>query len=436
MGISHHLNNLIQGRRYFFRASSGNLKGFGSFASCHPTSIVPSSWRDMSESEKERRLSDQRETFDRISNFVAMSKRENHQDDSAPRRNHKKKTTIKQLFTAASKFQKSLKRGIHLACICYAEDKVLVTNEDFIPVIEIDETYPNSLNNDFYWLMKISMSWDCVKDLRDDMEKNELTKVQFRCKILNAIHQMQMALGITDLGKFYYKPLKDSDGTVVFTCILNAKEPKSSMNLRWVPLLKLQKKFTMLLEDTSTINEILLNSISTQINFQQASRQKLSRGLYLGYLKIFSSFDTIQIVCQSKNPNVLPNCKIRDNPHVSAEEWAALQPKDSQKTNASMFFDLEKYGSNLSEAQQIFVDSLKLSLNRLFKFMNVSTENALQHRLYVEVIELDNDVTFLLICSPLAENAILTKGEKSFNEILFDSNISVNFLFKIYTRMP
>lgn len=256
------------------------------------------------------------------------------------------------------------------------------------------------------------MSWDCVKELRDDMEKNSLTKVQFRYKILNAIYQMQMAIGATDLGRFYYKPLKNSDGTVVLSCILNVKEPKSSMNLRFIPLLKLQKKVSAMLEDTSSIGEILLNSISTQINFHQASRQKLSRGLYLGYLKMFSSFDTIQVVCQAKNPNVLPNCKIRDNPHVSAEEWSALQPKNAQKPNGPLCFDLEKNGTNMSEAQQIFVDSLKLSLNRLMKYMNVSAETAFQHRLYdVEVIQLDNDVTFLLICSPLSENAILTKGE-------------------------
>jgi ankyrin repeat and fibronectin type-III domain-containing protein 1 len=39
----------------------------------------------------------------------------------------------------------------------YYEDKVLVTNEDFIPVIEIDETYSSSLHGDYYWLMKVSM---------------------------------------------------------------------------------------------------------------------------------------------------------------------------------------------------------------------------------------------------------------------------------------
>lgn len=74
------------------------------------------------------------------------------------RRGPRKKTTIKQLFSAASKFQKNLKRGIYLACILYHEDKVLVTNEDFLPVIEIDETFPSSIHNDHHWLMKVSIS--------------------------------------------------------------------------------------------------------------------------------------------------------------------------------------------------------------------------------------------------------------------------------------
>lgn len=130
--------------------------GFGSFKSCNPSSIVPSSWSDLIEKDNEKSITDQKETFERISNFLKLSRRENNQDESAPRRHSKKKTTtIKQLFTAASKFQKNLKRGIYLACVCYSDDKVLVTNEDFIPVIEIDDAYPNSLNTDFYWLMKV-----------------------------------------------------------------------------------------------------------------------------------------------------------------------------------------------------------------------------------------------------------------------------------------
>lgn len=81
------------------------------------------------------------------------------------RRGPRKKTTIKQLFSAASKFQKNLKRGIYLACILYHEDKVLVTNEDFLPVIEIDETFPSSIHNDHHWLMKVSKICSVKKNI-------------------------------------------------------------------------------------------------------------------------------------------------------------------------------------------------------------------------------------------------------------------------------
>lgn len=109
--------------------------------------------------------------------------------------------------------------GIYFACILYYEDKVLVTNEDFIPVIEIDETYPSYLHTDYHWLMKVSCTWDDVKSLRTDMERNSSSAVHFRSKLLTAINQMQSTLNITDLGQLFHRPLKDSQGTVVLSCI-------------------------------------------------------------------------------------------------------------------------------------------------------------------------------------------------------------------------
>lgn len=52
--------------------------------------------------------------------------------------------------------------GIYLACILYHEDKLLVTNEDFIPVIEIDETYPSYLHTDYHWLMKVRIEFSII----------------------------------------------------------------------------------------------------------------------------------------------------------------------------------------------------------------------------------------------------------------------------------
>lgn len=175
------------------------------------------------------------------------------------------------------------------------------------------------------------------------------------------------------------------------------------LNSRWVPLNKLQKKVSVLLED-STINEILLSGIPEQINYYQTSTQKLSRGLYLGLLQMHSSFDTIQVIVPTKTPNNLPHVKIRENPHISAEEWKIIKSKDSHNSKIPLCF--EHLGSKPTEAQQIFLESLKLSIIRLFKYFNVSTEAALLHRLYdVEVIELNHDISFLIIC-PSAENVI------------------------------
>lgn len=70
---------------------------------------------------------------------------------------------------------------------------------------------------------QISCTWEDVKLLRTDMEKKSTSAIHFRTKLLTAIYQMQSALGITDLGQFYHKPLKDSHGTVVLSCILNVK---------------------------------------------------------------------------------------------------------------------------------------------------------------------------------------------------------------------
>lgn len=84
-----------------------------------------------------------------------------------------------------------------------------------------------------------------------------------------------------------------------------------------MPLSKIQKKISALHEDNN-INEILMYSIAEQINYHQASSHKLPKGLYLGYLKMQSSVDLIQVVVPSKTPNVLPHCKIRENSHISS----------------------------------------------------------------------------------------------------------------------
>ena len=104
---------------------------------------------------------------------------------------------------------------------------------------------------------------------------------------------------------------------MVFSSINYVKSPKlvSVLNSRWLPISKVTKK--IIAHDDSNVADILMASIQDQITYHQVSSIKLSKGLYLGYLKLQSSVDSIQVVVPAKSPNVLPHCKIRDNSHVS-----------------------------------------------------------------------------------------------------------------------
>ncbi|KAJ8957396.1 hypothetical protein NQ318_004876 [Aromia moschata] len=349
---------LTQGRRYFFRASCGNLKGYGAFFTSTPSSVVPSTW-ERSATKNQDQLMEEVKQVRPGSEILEPS--------GPQRRTQRKKTTIKQLFTAASKFQKNLRRGIYLACILYHEDKVLVTNEDFLPVIEIDESFPSCIHADLHWLMKVACTWDDIKLLKADMEKNASSAIHFRTKLLSAALQMQSSLCLQDLGQLYYRPLRDS---------------------------------TARYEDHS-ISEILMASIQEQINYHQVSSLRLGRGLYLAYLKMQSSVDLIQVVVSSKSPNMLPHCKIRDNPHVSAEEWEYLKQQH-----------LPDVLDNATELQRTFLELVTSAAKRLFNYMDISNEDANIHRLYdTEVIDLTDEVSFIVIC-PSAEFSCSVPGQR------------------------
>ncbi|XP_053946431.1 uncharacterized protein LOC128855501 isoform X2 [Anastrepha ludens] len=421
MGTQCQINGLTQGRRYFIRAACGNVKGWGPYKTSVPASVVPSSWRD-SNNREDRYVGRQR-VLDNLFTAVRLARPADVSEltldvGAAQRRNPKKKTTIKQLFSVASKFQKHLRRGIYLASIVYCEDKVLVSSEDFLPVIEIDETYPSSLHSDYHWLMKVACTWDDVKSLRTDMERNLTSAVHFRTKLLSAVCQMQSTLGLNDLGQLFYKPLRDSHGTVVLTCIQAVKSQKtvSILNSRWLPLNKLQKKIVALLEDYN-INEMLISSISEQIHYHQASTQRLSPGLYLGYLKMQCSMDQIQVVVPVKTPNVLPHCKVRDNSHITADEWQILKrnnaPNGGSRSNSPLNMALE-FNTNPEEAtegQRLFLYDLTNAAQKLFTYMNIKPEDAKTHRLYdIEVIEHSKNISFLIIC-PAVELTCAVPGQ-------------------------
>jgi hypothetical protein len=46
-------------------------------------------------------------------------------------------------------------RGVYLAAVFYHKDSVLVTTEDQIPIVEVDDSYSSSLMQDFLWFTKV-----------------------------------------------------------------------------------------------------------------------------------------------------------------------------------------------------------------------------------------------------------------------------------------
>ncbi|KAH8278397.1 hypothetical protein KR018_002303, partial [Drosophila ironensis] len=425
MGAQCHISGLTQGRRYFLRAACGNVKGWGAYRTSVPASVVPSTWRDLDN--REDRFVGRHRILDNLFTAVRLARPSDVSEltldpTGGQRRNPKKKTTIKQLFSVTSKFQKTLRRGIYFSCIVQCDDKVLVTSEDFPPVIEVDETYPSALHMDYYWLMKVACTWDDVKSLRSDMERNLTSAVHFRTKLLSAVCQMQSALGFTDLGQLYYKPLRDAQGTVVLTCVQSVKSQKavSILNSRWLPLSKLQKKLGALHEDY-TINELLVSSIGDQLHYQQAALQRLEPGLYLGYLKMQCSMDQIQVVVPVKTPNVLPHCKVRENSHITAEEWQVLHRCNGDPLRLPLDFSAQEQreaaavrgggGVATSEVQRLFLYDLTNAMHKLFASMNIKATDAATHRLYdVEVIEHSPDISFLVVC-PSAEASCAVPGQ-------------------------
>lgn len=127
MGASCAICNLTKGRRYYIRACLGNMKGWGTFKTSTPDSVVPSSWRDVEGKE------DRFHGKDQMLDDLMAAARLTRPDESwgggdmggggagggaagNAKKVPKKKTTIKQLFSAASKFQKNLKRCVFRRC--------------------------------------------------------------------------------------------------------------------------------------------------------------------------------------------------------------------------------------------------------------------------------------------------------------------------------
>ncbi|XP_065558536.1 ankyrin-repeat and fibronectin type III domain-containing 1-like isoform X2 [Artemia franciscana] len=425
------IENLDPGQRYFIRACSGNLVGYGDWMTAHPPFVVPSTWRDV-DSKKERfegRSTVFDEIFSEIKSIRSDSELIYDSYDGAAKSKKNTTKSLFQFFAGTPKFQKSLKRGVYLSCILYQDEKVLVTAEDALPVVEVDDGYPASFNTDFHWLMKVGCTWSDVKYLRQAMEKSlSSSTIHFRIKLLQAVAQLQATLGTQDIGQLFYRPLRDSQGTLVIStvCCLSFHKSFSSVNCKWQPVGKFQQKKGLSSGsdgDNMSAMELLINSIQEQIEYHQSSSMPLARGLYVCYLKMKSSVDLMRILVPKASPNILPFVKVRDNPCVSREEYQRIlflqQLMCSRISSNALTSDdpdeaaenLQPEGNRITECQVNFERHLMLALSELFKAVEVDQDMAKYHRIYHnEIIELTADISLLLVLPP-AETVCTIPGE-------------------------
>ncbi|MGH0117117.1 UNVERIFIED_CONTAM: hypothetical protein FKN15_030962 [Acipenser sinensis] len=351
---------LCPGTQYYVQVSAYNMKGWGPAQSSVPVHAAPSSWREFDGRAPRQR--GQKEALDQLLGQIKDAHRHCTCHESCkvqPQiRKHSVSKSLRYLFQPTSKFVKTLKRGLYLTSIFYRDDNILVTQEDQIPIMEIDDSYSSSLVQDFLWFSK-------------------------------------GMLGTQDLGRVYFEPIKDKHGNALLVTMRDLGSSQSLENVRWTQLSKLQmQRKSISSPEEPTALDMLLITLHEKLAYHRRSKQALSPGLYLGYLKLCSSVDQIRVLVPQKLPNMLCHVKVRHNHNISREEWEWLQ-------NLSSLDDTVLAEQNAESPQNLILQDLRAAARELMGQINIPVNQAQHFRIYSqEVLEFGEKVSFLLLLPP------------------------------------
>ncbi|XP_054017239.1 ankyrin repeat and fibronectin type-III domain-containing protein 1-like [Dryobates pubescens] len=394
------IQGLASGTAYYVRVAAYNMKGWGPPQASLPPFAIPSNWRELDGRAPRRR--GQAEALDHLLSQVKTV----HQHcvchepckNQPQSRKHSVSKSLKHLFHPGSKFLKTLKRGLYLTAIFYKDDNILVTHEDQVPVVEIDDTYSCLLMQDFLWFTKVSCMWEEILWLRQCLTVSQSScscVLQTRLKMLLAISQMQGLLGIQDLGQVFFEPVKDKQGNILIVTLREVKSSQPLESARWLPLGKLQSgRKSVSSPEEPTALDTLLTSLQDKLAYHQRSSHALCPGLYLGYLKLCSAVDQIRVLVPEQLPNVLCHVRVRHNHNVSREEWEWLQKMASMDEPLPAEPEAETSQSHLFQ-------ELQVAIKELMTLVNIPLQEAKDFRLYSqEVLDFGDQVSFLLLLPP------------------------------------
>ncbi|KAM6905379.1 ankyrin repeat and fibronectin type-III domain-containing protein 1 [Xenentodon cancila] len=407
---SYIIKGLTTGVHYFVRVSAYNVKGWGPPQCSTPVSAAPSSWRECIGVKSQVRnyeglvrklLEDATESQYKgycIENLKSQS----------PSKRLSVSRGIKQLFQSATKFVRLLQRGVYMATIFYHKENILVTAEDQIPLVEI-QCCSTSITQDFLWFVKLSCAWQQVPWLQQALSSahsSPSSLLQNRHNILRAVSQLQSSLGTTDLGQVYYEPLKDRQGNILLVTLKGFPNPPSPPDppFHWLPLARLEKNRsrTPLLPEPTAM-DMLYEQLKEKLSFHRHSIQWPHAGLYVGILKLCSSVEQIRVLVPQRLPNLLCHTRVRNNVHVTREEWAWLQSHvyaahgGSVQNLLSSEDESSMEGSGLAE----FVRALRAAVTHLLTKLNIPLYRAYQYGVYTrELLQFDEKMSMLLLLPP------------------------------------
>ncbi|XP_055005917.1 ankyrin repeat and fibronectin type-III domain-containing protein 1-like [Boleophthalmus pectinirostris] len=239
------ITGLTTGQVYFVRVSAYNMKGWGPPACSLPPSAAPSNWRECDGREPKRR--GQIEAMEKLLQQVRDTHMQYCSGDPSKLQNPSRKQSVsrslKHLFNS-NKFIKTLKRGVYLATVLYHRDSLLLTPDDHIPIVEVDDCFGSSLMQDFLWFTKLSCMWEDVRWLRQSMSvsMSSSSTLQTRHKMLTAAAHMQNLLGTHNLGRVHFEPIKDRHGNVLLVTVRELDSQSSAFSGKWTAVTKLQSQ--------------------------------------------------------------------------------------------------------------------------------------------------------------------------------------------------
>ncbi|XP_039991816.1 ankyrin repeat and fibronectin type-III domain-containing protein 1 [Xiphias gladius] len=412
------ISGLTTGRLYYVRVLAYNMKGWGPPASSLPPSAAASNWRESDGREPRRR--GHIEAMERLLQQVRATHTHYCCGDASKLQNPSRKQSVsrslKHLFNSSNKFVKTLKRGIYLATVFYHKDSLLVTAEDQIPIVEVDDSYSSSLMQDFLWFTKLSCMWEDVRWLRQSMSvsMSSSSTLQARHKMLTAAGQLQNLLGTHNLGRVHYEPIKDRHGNVLLVTIRDTESQHSLFSGKWMQVTKLQsQRKSLSTPEEPYALDILIITIQDILAYQRRSTHRLAPGLYLGYLKLSSSVDQIKVLVSQRTPSMLCHARIRDNANVSREEWDWIQTLSAVGDKDHTREESEEAEPRAESHAPLLYYELQTAIKSLLNHINLPLHQARHFRLYSqEVVELGHGVSFLLLL-PAADDVCSAPGQSN-----------------------